>query len=195
MTRDGLVPIEAGIGSNPRRQILVLHGGGYRGLFTASVLEQLQKGLNQPILDAFDMIAGTSIGGIIALGLANGIAPGEIREKIEEKGPNLFPDYSCPRPGVRRRHRGHDGAHHDAEAGMSGFQAATSPQFFRNAVRFHFHMTVRSCRAKELAPTAFGTRQQLGRVCYPASPNMKPEIDSGHRAAIRPRPAMRLDNR
>lgn len=95
MTRDDLVPIEAGFGGNPRRQILVLHGGGYRGLFTASVLDHLQKGLNQPILDAFDMIAGTSVGGIIALGLANGIPPGEIRERIEVKGPDLFPHYNC----------------------------------------------------------------------------------------------------
>lgn len=96
MTPHDLVPIEAGIGDNPRRQILVLHGGGYRGLFTASVLEELQKDRNRSIIDAFDMIAGTSIGGIIALGLANGIAPGEIREKIEKKGPELFPHHNFP---------------------------------------------------------------------------------------------------
>ena len=91
MTRDDLVPIEAGIGGNPRRQILVLHGGGYRGLFTASVLEELERDLNQPILDAFDMIAGTSVGGIIALGLANGIAPKEIREKLRRRDRTCFP--------------------------------------------------------------------------------------------------------
>ena len=96
MTQGHLVPMESGIGANPRRQILVLHGGGYRGLFTASVLEQIQQGLKQPIFDAFDMIAGTSIGGIIALGLANGIAPKDIREKIEKKGPDLFPHRSLP---------------------------------------------------------------------------------------------------
>ena len=94
MTPDEQVSIEAGIGDNPRRQILVLHGGGYRGLFTASVLEQLQKNRKQRIIDAFDMIAGTSIGGIIALSLANGIEPKEIREKIETKGPELFPHHN-----------------------------------------------------------------------------------------------------
>ena len=82
MTQDDLVPIEAGIGDNPRCQILVLHGGGYTGLFTASVLDELRKDRKQSIIDAFDMIAGTSIGGIIALSLANGMAPGEIRETI-----------------------------------------------------------------------------------------------------------------
>ena len=95
MTRDDLVPIEAGIGGNPRRQILVLHGGGYRGLFTASVLEELERDRHQPIVNAFDMVAGTSIGGIIALALANRIPPCEIRQKIEEKGPELFPHHNC----------------------------------------------------------------------------------------------------
>lgn len=50
MTRDGLVPIEAGIGSNPRRQILVLLGllqMGIRGQMSrdqiASSLSIVQK--------------------------------------------------------------------------------------------------------------------------------------------------------
>jgi len=96
MTQDDPVPIAGGVGGNPRRQILVLHGGGYRGLYTASVIENLQQELKQPILDAFHMIAGTSIGGIIALALADGMSPSAIREKIETEGPSLFPHYRFP---------------------------------------------------------------------------------------------------
>lgn len=78
---------------HPARQILVLHGGGYRGLYTARVLEQLEAKTGHSILNSFDLIAGTSIGGIIALALAEGLPAKTIRETIEEEGPNLFPTY------------------------------------------------------------------------------------------------------
>ena len=76
-----------------RRQILVLHGGGYRGLYTARVIEKLEEAIGHPILDGFDMVAGTSIGGIIALALASGMSGKSLRETIETKGPSLFPDH------------------------------------------------------------------------------------------------------
>ena len=53
-------------------QILALSGGGYRGLFTSTVLARLEQQAQRPIGDCFDLIAGTSIGGVIALGLALG---------------------------------------------------------------------------------------------------------------------------
>ena len=73
------------------RQVLVLHGGGYRGLFTALILEAIEKEFDRRIPDIFDMVAGTSIGGIIALGLATGKSAETIRSAIETKGPALFP--------------------------------------------------------------------------------------------------------
>jgi hypothetical protein len=51
-------------------QILALSGGGFRGLYTASVIEQLEAQTQVPFGRHFDLIAGTSIGGIIALALA-----------------------------------------------------------------------------------------------------------------------------
>ena len=56
-----------------RFQVLALDGGGIRGLYTASLLGALEKGIGRPIVDHFDLIAGTSTGGIIALGLAKGL--------------------------------------------------------------------------------------------------------------------------
>lgn len=52
--------------------ILSLSGGGYRGLFTATVLAEMQKRINEPLADKFDLIAGTSVGSILAAALAKG---------------------------------------------------------------------------------------------------------------------------
>ena len=48
-------------------QILSLSGGGFMGLYTACVLAELEEQIGKPIAGCFDLIAGTSIGGIIAL--------------------------------------------------------------------------------------------------------------------------------
>lgn len=51
-------------------KVLSIDGGGIRGIIPALVLAELEKRLEAPIASAFDLIAGTSTGGIIALGLA-----------------------------------------------------------------------------------------------------------------------------
>jgi patatin-like phospholipase/acyl hydrolase len=60
--------------------ILSLSGGGYKGLFTAVILENLEEEFGFPIAKKFDLLAGTSIGGIIALALANEIPAKKIKE-------------------------------------------------------------------------------------------------------------------
>lgn len=75
-------------------QILSLSGGGYRGLFTAEILARLEEKAGKPLGQCFDLIAGTSIGGIIALGLALGKTAHEIRDIFEKEGDAVFP----PRP-------------------------------------------------------------------------------------------------
>ena len=50
-------------------RILSIDGGGVRGLIPALVLSKLEKLTGRPVSDLFDLIAGTSTGGILALGL------------------------------------------------------------------------------------------------------------------------------
>ncbi len=79
------------LSNNPERfQILSLDGGGIRGLFSAAVLEALEDDLSIKIEEHFDLIAGTSTGGIIALGLAAGLRPSRIVEFYVEYGPLIF---------------------------------------------------------------------------------------------------------
>ena len=74
-----------------RFQILALDGGGAKALFTAHMLARLEQDLGISIKDSFDLIAGTSAGGIVALGLGAGLAPSEIVEHYEELVKMVFP--------------------------------------------------------------------------------------------------------
>lgn len=77
-----------------RFQILSLDGGGLRGMFSAAVLARLEEDLDLQIVDHFDLIAGTSTGGIIALGLGLGMSPREILRFYTDRGPRIFRDRS-----------------------------------------------------------------------------------------------------
>jgi patatin-like phospholipase/acyl hydrolase len=75
---------------SPRFQILSLDGGGIRGVFSAATLAAIEADLNVSIADHFDLITGTSTGGIIALALGLGLSPKEILKFYTEKGPQIF---------------------------------------------------------------------------------------------------------
>lgn len=51
-------------------RILSIDGGGIRGIIPAILLTELEQQIGKPIAEQFDLIAGTSTGGILALGLA-----------------------------------------------------------------------------------------------------------------------------
>jgi uncharacterized protein len=75
-------------------RILCLDGGGILGSFSAAVLEELENSTGQQIQTGFDLIAGTSTGGILALGLGLGYSASELRSFYEERGPRIFPHTS-----------------------------------------------------------------------------------------------------
>lgn len=78
-------------------RILSIDGGGICGILPASVLAELEVRFlgGSSIAHYFDMIAGTSTGGIIALGLAHGKMAQEIRDIYLERGGHIFPPRSA----------------------------------------------------------------------------------------------------
>jgi uncharacterized protein len=52
------------------RKILSIDGGGIRGVIPAVVLAEIEHRTGRPIAQTFDLVAGTSTGGILALGLS-----------------------------------------------------------------------------------------------------------------------------
>lgn len=75
-------------------RILSLDGGGIKGAFAASVLATLEEDTGRAAADHFDLITGTSTGGIIAIGLGLGIPAREILKFYAEKGGTIFPGTS-----------------------------------------------------------------------------------------------------
>ena len=74
----------------PKKRILVLDGGGIKGAFAASFLQTIEENTGKKIADHFDLIAGTSTGGIIALGLGLGMSANEITQFYVNDGPRIF---------------------------------------------------------------------------------------------------------
>lgn len=58
-------------------RILAIDGGGIRGVIPAYILQQLEAALNLPIYQCFDIVAGTSTGGLIALALTTPTSAGQ----------------------------------------------------------------------------------------------------------------------
>jgi len=81
----------------PDFHILALSGGGYRGLYTATVLKALEQSFGVPISKKFDLICGTSVGGILALGLAAGVPTEELQNLFVEQGEQIFGNRSLLR--------------------------------------------------------------------------------------------------
>lgn len=72
-------------------RILSLDGGGIRGVYTARILANLDAAL-PGLLNKVDLLAGTSTGGIIALGLAAGMSPAQLVQLYRDYGGKIFDD-------------------------------------------------------------------------------------------------------
>lgn len=72
------------------KKILTLDGGGIKGAYALGVLAQFEEYLGEPINNYFDLVVGTSTGGIIALGLGKGFSSKEILSFYKEMGKEIF---------------------------------------------------------------------------------------------------------
>ena len=77
-------------------RILSIDGGGIRGVFPAAYLAELERRFlgGKPVGRHFDMVAGTSTGGIIALALASGMSAAQALQVYVERGERIFPTLS-----------------------------------------------------------------------------------------------------
>lgn len=79
-------------------RILSIDGGGIRGIIPATILAAIEERSKKRIADLFDFVAGTSTGGILALGLTvdgGGGRPmyeaADLRNLYLERGADIFP--------------------------------------------------------------------------------------------------------
>ncbi|VVN72321.1 hypothetical protein PS718_00498 [Pseudomonas fluorescens] len=167
-------------------RILSLNGGGARGLFTINVLAEIERIVEQRTGQAdvkagnyFDLITGTSIGGILALGLAAGKSARELEAVFRVQAPLIFP----PNNFLKRKWRTLFGAQYrsqplrDAVTSMVGAQttfddltrrvmipavnlSTGKPQFFKTPHNPNFNRDGRltlvdAAMATSAAPTYF----------------------------------------
>lgn len=99
--------------ANRQFRILSLDGGGIRGVFPATLLAELERRYTDgtPIGDYFDLVAGTSTGGILGLGLGAGRSGEELQDLYVGRGCEVFPPLPASFYG-RLRGRWRDGLHY-----------------------------------------------------------------------------------
>ncbi|MBP8305678.1 MAG: patatin-like phospholipase family protein [Burkholderiaceae bacterium] len=85
-----------------RFRVLALSGGGYLGVYTAALLAALEDRAGEPLGRRFDLIAGTSVGGILAVGLAYELPMREMLAIFLERGSQVFSQRALPRGAVSR---------------------------------------------------------------------------------------------
>src|ERR1700740_560348 len=79
-----------------RINVLSIDGGGIRGIIPAKILDQLTNQVGLPLHRIFDLIAGTSTGGVIALGIGSSsnrgqpYSPSELLQLYVANGPDIF---------------------------------------------------------------------------------------------------------
>ena len=83
-----------------RFQILALSGGGYKGLFTAKILENIEEKFGCPVAQKFDLLSGTSIGGILAIALALEIPAKDMSNLFLEHGKIIFTPNKLGKAGI-----------------------------------------------------------------------------------------------
>jgi uncharacterized protein len=72
-------------------KVLSIDGGGIKGLYSARILEHFEDRFNCRIADHFDLVCGTSTGGLIALGISLKIPIGLISNLYYRRGQQIFP--------------------------------------------------------------------------------------------------------
>ena len=74
-------------------RILSIDGGGIKGVYAAAVLAELEQRYlgGESIAGYFDLVVGTSTGGIIALGLGSERTAQDLRDLYVHRGREIFP--------------------------------------------------------------------------------------------------------
>ena len=94
--------IELSVSSGKHFRILALSGGGYLGVYTATVLAALEDQAGEPLGRRFDLIAGTSVGGILAVALAYELPMRQMLSMFLNRGAQVFSPRALPNGAVSR---------------------------------------------------------------------------------------------
>jgi uncharacterized protein len=83
-------------------RILAVSGGGFLGLYAAAVLARLEARIGEPLARRFDLVAGTSVGALLAAALACEVPMAEVVEMFRRHGAQVFSPREMPDGPVSR---------------------------------------------------------------------------------------------
>lgn len=83
-------------------RILSVSGGGFLGVFAAGVLARLEARCGEPLGRRFDLIAGTSVGAVLAAALACELPMDDVVALFRRHGPEVFSPRELPSGPVGR---------------------------------------------------------------------------------------------
>jgi predicted acylesterase/phospholipase RssA len=86
----------------PEFRILAVSGGGFLGLYAAGVLAQLEAQAGEPLARCFDLIAGTSVGALLASSLACEVPMSDVVDLFRHHGAEVFSPRELPSGPVSR---------------------------------------------------------------------------------------------
>ena len=80
-------------------KILCIDGGGIKGIYSAELLAKFEEVFDCIVSECFDMLCGTSTGGIIALAASLKIPMSDVVKFYQKNGPSIFNESVKHRPG------------------------------------------------------------------------------------------------
>ena len=95
------LPPDDAPGAAPAR-VLALSGGGFLGLYTALVLRELESRAGTALGRCFDLVAGTSIGGVLGLALAFEVPMARLVRLFTAQGQRVFSSRPLPSGQIGR---------------------------------------------------------------------------------------------
>lgn len=123
--------------TNKPFRILSLDGGGVRGVFQAVYLKHLAEKLQTPLWKNFDLIVGTSTGGLLALAIAMDVDPQKVVDFYHNYSKPIF-KISSPKLATQV---------------LMGKGSLQSPSLLRKALTELFNTeTLQACKTKVLIP-------------------------------------------
>lgn len=146
------------------RRVLSVDGGGIKGVYACAFLAELEEHLEREgksscLHEYFDLMSGTSTGGIITIGLAMGFSARQILEMYVSRGPQIFAQDQRGISGLGQRiktfGRSASGPAYKTEALRAGLTALLQNRQLGDAKT---RLVIPSIHAQTLRPYIFKTR-------------------------------------
>ncbi len=148
--------------------ILAIDGGGIKGVIPAYILTQIERALGKACYQMFDIVGGTSTGGIITLALTSPIKSGlplpaqDILSIYQNNGGNIFVPQESAIPDFYAVYYSDNGSGRGVEPFLQGILGNTTLSGAKAAMRSN-----QNARTKQVFTTSYAINSSGGKINDP----------------------------